>query len=490
MRPGPRAWPWATVAGLATAYAAAFTVLCLRRHDGFFTARYDLGNMTQAVWSVAHGGLFRVTDPAGVQMSRLGAHVDPILGLFAPLWRVWPDPRLLIVAQALAVASAAIPTFLIARRWLDDDRLAVAFAAATLLMPALQWATVFDFHPVTLAVPLLLWCVWAADTGHDVTLAVVATLAALTKEQVGLALAVLGIWMAVSLGRRRAGAVLASASLAWTALALWVIIPHFNRGSGSALVAERYGDLGTDPGGVLRGLVTHPWDALGTLGTADRAVFVAALILPMLGLCLRAPLLSAAALPELLLNLLSSRPEQHHIEYHYGAVIAPFVIAGSIRGLAALRRGERPRWLARAVRPPALVAGALVTGAIVSGYLLGPLPFWQHVPGGSHVRVEQYTVAARAELLQRATDGIPATAAVSAGNRLGGHLSDRARILTFPTIADAQFVLVDLEQPDVGDDVDAAAHAAAVAALRRDARFRVRFEQDGVLVFERVGTSS
>jgi uncharacterized membrane protein len=487
--PARRAAPWAAVIGLAAAFAAAFAVLGVRRHDGFFTARYDLGNMTQAVWSVAHGGLLRVTDPSGIQMSRLGAHVDPILAAFAPLWRLWPDPRMLIVAQALAVASAAIPAFLIARRWLVHDGLAVAFAAATLLLPALQWATLFDFHPVALAMPLLLWCVWAADTRHDVTLGVVAALAALTKEQVALSLVVLGIWMAVSLGRRRAGAILAGASLAWTVIAFEIIIPHFNRGSGSALVAARYGDLGSNAGGVLRTLLTHPWDAAATLATADRAAFVGALVLPMLALCLRAPLLSACGLPDLLLNLLSSRPEQHHIEYHYGAVIVPFVVAGSIRGLAALRRTGRPAWIARIVASPALVACALLAAGILGGWLLGPLPFWRHVPGGSQVRVEQYTVPARAAVLKRAVDAIPAGAAVSAGNRLGGHLSDRARIMVFPTIADARFVLIDLQRPDVADDVDPVAHAAAVLALRRDPRFRVRFERDGVVLFERVGAT-
>jgi hypothetical protein len=101
--------------------------------------------------------------------------------------------------------------------------------------------------------------------------------------------------------------------------------------------------------------------------------------------------------------------------------------------------------------------------------------------------VEQYTVPARAAALRRAVDAIPGGAAVSAGNRLGGHLSDRARIMAFPTIADARFVLVDLERPDVADDLDPAAHAAAVVALRRDPRFRVRFERDGVVLFERVG---
>ena len=48
--------------------------------------RFDLGNMVQAVWSTAHGHPLRMTDLQGDQISRLAAHVDPVLVLFAPLY--------------------------------------------------------------------------------------------------------------------------------------------------------------------------------------------------------------------------------------------------------------------------------------------------------------------------------------------------------------------------------------------------------------------
>ncbi len=483
----PARWSYASVAGLMAVYAATFIPLSLARHRGFFTARYDLGNMTQAVWSASRGELFRVTDPDGLRVSRLGAHVDPILGLFAPLWKIWPHPEMLLVVQTLAVATMAPPAFLLARHWLHDDRLAVAFAAVTLLLPAVQWATLFDFHPVTLAAPLILWCIWAAVAGRYVTLAVLAVLAAMTKEQVGLALAVLGLWMIVSLGRRWAGALLAVGALAWTAIAVGVVIPHYNTGGGNALVADRYGDLGNGVGGVLRTIATHPWDAVSVAATQDRGVYVLALLLPLLALSLGAPLLAAGALPDLILNVLSSRPEQHHIEYHYSAVIAPFLLAAAIRGLASLRDRKRPPWLRRSLSSSRAVATVLIATVVVSGYLLGPLPFWRHVPGGSNVRTEEFTVPARAAVLLQALELVPDGAAVSAGNRIAGHLSDRRTILAFPAIADAAFVVVDTDRADIGDELKPAEHAARFAELRRRTDFTTIFDRDGVLVLRRTG---
>jgi uncharacterized membrane protein len=479
-------WPRFAVAGLVVAYAATFIPLSVVRHRGFFTARYDLGNMTQAVWSVAHGELFRVTDPDGLRVSRLGAHVDPILAVFAPLWRIWPSPEMLLVVQALVVATMAIPAYLLARHWLADERLAVAFAAVALLLPAVQWATLFDFHPVTLAAPVLLWAIWAAVAEHNIALGLFAVLAAMTKEQVGLALVILGIWMFVSLGRRSAGAILAVASLAWSAIAVGIIIPHYSSAGANALLVDRYGDLGTGVGGVAKTLLTRPWDAVAVAVSPDRGVYLAALLLPLLALSFGAPLLAAGALPDIVLNLLSSRPEQHHIEYHYSAVIAPFLLAAAIRGLATLRTRTRPAWLHRQLAHPGRVTVVLVGAAVVAGYLSGPLPFWQHVPGGSHVRSEQFAVPARAAVLRDAVALIPDDAGVSAGNRIAGHLSDRRAIVAFPAIGDAAFVVIDLQRPDVGDEVDPATHAAAVERLRLRGDFTTVFSRDGVLVFRRV----
>lgn len=473
-------WAPAAVTAMTIVFAVAFSLWSVRRYDEFFAARFDLGNMTQAVWSAAQGDLFMSTGLGGEQFSRLGAHVEPILFAFAPLWRVWPSPTMLVVVQAIVVATAAVPAYLLARHWLGDRVLSVAFAAVVLLHPATQWATLFDFHPVTLAVPLLLWAVWAAATGRDLLLAITLVLALATKEHVGLAVGVFGVWVALSLGRRRAGALIGIGGLLWSVLAIGVIAPHYRGGATNALVSDRYGDLGDSPGAVLRTLVTRPWEALEIAASPDRAWYLLALLLPVLGLSVFAPLLAAAALPDLLVNLLSSRPEQHAIEYHYGAVIVPFLVAAAIRGGATLRTRLESR-----PPGPRAGAGALVAAALIAGYLLGPMPFWQHVPGGSQVRVEQLAANPRAATLHAAVALIPADAVVSAGNTVGGHLSARRRILTFPRIDDAEWVVIDLEAADVGDDVDRPEHDRLVAQLRRDQRFVAVFDRDGVVVLRR-----
>ena len=486
-RPGWRSrWPAAAVWGLMAVWAGLFSYLSIRRHDAFWTGRFDLGNMVQAVWSTAQGRPLETTDIAGDQFVRLGSHVDPILVLFTPLAWTGALPQALLVSQAVIVATGALPAFWLGRRWLGDDRLAVAAAAVYLLYPPLQWATLTEFHPVTLAAPLLLWCIWAAEERRYATLTVLAVLAALTKEEVGLALAVLGMWMIVRGLGRRYGAALAVLSVGWVLLAVLVVIPHFNEGQGSAFV-ERYASFGEDGAGVTRTLVTRPWEALDQIGSYDRISYLVALLAPLAFLSLAAPLLAAGALPETLINVLSDWFPQYSIEFQYVAVAVPFLVAAAILGLARVRRAERPSWLPRLFERDGAVAAAWVGVVLLSGVYLGPLPWWGGIPGvGSDERTEQYRLGPHAAADARAVAMIPDGVPVSAGNLLAAHLSERERIYTFPVVRDAQWVLVDVKRPYVGDRISPARHAAAVAALRDRPDMRLVMDDDGVLVFRRV----
>src|SRR5687768_5164713 len=144
-------------------FAAVFGAAAVLRHRAFESGRFDLGNMTQAVWSTAQGDVLSVTDVRGEQISRLGAHFDPILAALAPLWWLWPSPELLLAVQAVAVGAGALAVHKLAVKHLGPGRPAAALALAYLLLPSVQWLVLSDFHPVSLATPLLLWAWWFLD---------------------------------------------------------------------------------------------------------------------------------------------------------------------------------------------------------------------------------------------------------------------------------------------------------------------------------------
>ena len=210
-----------------SAFTVLFGALAVLRHRAFGSGRFDLGNMTQAVWSTANGDFLSVTDVHGEQISRLGSHFDPILALLAPLWWVWPSPELLLVVQAGAVAAGALPVFWLARAHLDSERAAAALALAYLLYPPVQWLTASDFHPVSLATSLLLFAWWFLDERQLLPFALFAAAALATKEHVGLTIAAMGVWYGIRYREPRTGAVIAIAAGSVALLATLVVVPQF-----------------------------------------------------------------------------------------------------------------------------------------------------------------------------------------------------------------------------------------------------------------------
>jgi uncharacterized membrane protein len=411
-------------AGMA-AYAVLFLFAAIVHYAVFKEARFDLGDMVQSIWSTLHGHFLEGTTANGHQSSRLGFHVDPFLVLFVPLFWIWSSPVLLLVVQVLAVTSGALPVFWLARKHLDSSRAAAHFAFAYLLYPATQFNafTIGDgFHPVSLAVPLVLYAVWFLDEDRLVAFSVVALLAATTKEEIPLAVGCLGIWYAVRRGRRLFGLSVFAVGLAFTLFDLLWVIPHFSA-TGADPFVGRYRSVGGTPHGMAHKLVTDPMAFVHTVATGHKALYLVLLFVPFLGLCLLEPLLLLGAVPELAIDLLSSHGNQTSIGYQYTAGIAPFVIAASIFGAARFRH--------QAVR---ISLWVLVAATLVA--LISPINRLGH-----DVRaLGSPLVSAKAHAL----DLIPAGVPVSASNELASHLSERRYIYTFPSVGASRWIVVDV----------------------------------------------
>jgi uncharacterized membrane protein len=443
-----------------TVYAVGFAALAAREHTAFETGRFDLGNMVQAVWSTAEGDLLEVTDLGGEQVSRLGAHVDPVLAAFAPLWWVWPSPTSLLVVQAALIALGALPVFWLARKHLGSPRKAALLAVAYLAYPPVQWLALDEFHAVALACPLLLFAIWYLDEDRLLAALPFLAVAALTKEEVPLAIAGIGAWYAISRGRRVAGAAIAAAGLALGAAYFTVVIPHFRSGESSAFY-ERYDAVGGSPGGIVRTALTDPLVIAKAVTEGRDLTYLLELGLPLLGLFLAAPVVLLGALPELAANLLSDVSTQTSIEFHYTAPIIPFLVAGTIFAAARFPR----------LAPLVLVA------TLVGAVALGPL---------RHGELRPDRISAHDRVAQRAVELVPDDAAVSSTNGLGAHLSARRRILSFPVVRGADWVAVDLRRASYLDRrSDPSTAAAPLARLLDSGAWEIVLDEDGVFVLRR-----
>ena len=456
------------VYGGAAAYAVLFAFAAVLHYLVFQEWRFDLGNMVQAIWSTLHGHFLETTTLSGHQHIRLGFHVDPFLVLLVPLFWVWSSPLLLLVLQALAVASGALPVFWLARKHLASPRAGAHFAFAYLLFPATQFnafAPGGGFHSISFAVPLVLYAVWFLDNDKLVAFSAVALLAATTKEEIPLAVGFLGIWYAIRRGRRLFGSCVFALGLGVTLFNFLWVIPHFTP-SGVEPYAGRYQAVGGTPTGIAHKLFTDPIAFVHAVGTTHKVLYVVLLLGPFLGLWLLEPLLVLGALPELAINLLSSKSSQASIPYDGTAAITPFVIAASIFGASRFKsRGAQVSLWAL------LGAASIFLYSPISGLRtdLGAL--------GSPL------VAAKARAVSMIPEGVP----VSATNSLAGQLSERRHIYVFPYAVKARWIVVDIHDP---------AYAGSVGVFRRHLRkyesnkaWRVVFSSDGIAVLHKRSSS-
>jgi uncharacterized membrane protein len=287
----------------------------------------------------------------------------------------------------------------------------------------------------------------------------------------------LGLWYAISRRRWRIGLVICLVGLAAAVVATGVIVPHYAPGGGSPF-AGRYAAVGGSPAGIVRTLFTHPERIAQAATSAADLRYLRDLLVPLTGLPLLAPALAVVALPELVLNLLSSTRTQTSVQFHYTAVVIPVFVAASVFGAVRVQRAW-PGSLRALTR-------AVVVVALLSGVLLGPLPIWSHVPFGSTRATRDHVVTRHDRIAAEAVALVPPGAPVTATNTLGAHLSARRRIFSFPVVRDASWVVVDTTRPSYRDQAVAPERfAAAYERLRADRRWKVVFDRDGILVLRR-----
>ena len=452
-------------------------VLFAAAHDaytGFRLGRFDLGNMVQAVWSTTQGRLLEDTDNAtGEQMVRLGGHADPFLVLLAPVWAIWPSPLSLALAQIVVVSVGALPVFWLARRHLESEHVAGILALGYLAYPWVATSAYGAIHPVTFAIPFLLFCVWSLDTDRLVPFAVFALLTMSTGELMGLPVMALGIWFALAHGRRLVGAAITFAGLAWTAFAIFVVVPHY-RGTDSQFFGF-YDQVGGSPEGVVRMLFTNPGTVLGALVEGQDIAYVLWLAVPLLGLFFLSPGLAAVALPQLLANGLSDFRSMTDPRYHSVAAVIPFLIAATVLGIGRIRPSRR-----------GLAAAAVLVCSATITLVVGP---WVRVVDATPLGGRPRLAPARVEALAAAVAAVPDGAPVVASNTAGAHLSDRRYIYSIPNLGGATWAVIDLRDPWVvrRNSPILTRHPEVVRALAarlaRDPVWTKVFDHERVLVF-------
>ncbi|WP_050514676.1 DUF2079 domain-containing protein [Streptomyces rimosus] len=383
---------------LAGLFFAAYAALSVTRHLQLRSTGYDLGIFEQGVRAYAELRA-PVSELKGAGFHLLGDHFHPILATLAPLYRLFPSPLTLLVAQAALLAVSVIPVTRLAIRS-TTPRLGTAIGIAYGLSWGLQKAVAFDFHEIAFAVPLVAFCLERLALRQWRQAAAWALPLVLVKEDLPLTVAAIGLYILLR-GRRRLGAAVVAFGVLSGLLIVFILIPAFNPDGHYAYLHTATGATG-DP---LTRLFWPP----------QKLLTVLALLAPTAFLALRSPLV-LLALPTLAWRFWSTTPAYWGLDYHYSAVLMPVVFLAFADALGKLRR---PKLIRRAVAA-SLAASLLALAFLPLRELAGPA--WRPSP---------WATAAH-EVMAAVPDG----AEIAADNFLAPQLTARARVHRFPQALD------------------------------------------------------
>lgn len=447
---------------LIIAIASLLLFVCSSaRHLLFQSASLDLGYFDQAAYLISVG-LPPIVSFWGYHF--MGGHADWIMYGIALLYKVYPSVYWLFAIQALSLAGGALPSWLLARQAGLSSKLATAIALVYLLYPLIFNLNLFDFHPEVIALPLILWAVWAARADRMGWFTGFVVLSLGCRAALSITIVAMGVWLFVFEKKRRCGAISIVLGSVWFVIATQIVIPHFRPGGVESV--WRYAYLGNSLSEIIVNLFLKPGLVLGRILSLETIWYLFLVFIPVAwGISFRilAPLV--AALPTFVINILSEAYAQRDLVHQYSLPILPFLTVSVIGAIATGRtRIKQPRFM--------------VLWALIAFLVLAKYGYF-----GSRYLSRWSTVAATRSAISQVTSKAP----VLTTSFVAPHLTHR-QVLQYTNVADPpktlapyHYVLLNLQHPGWASSPELAAQI--FNQVKADPRFRLKFERDRVYLF-------
>ena len=314
------------------------------RHFLYQSTAWDLGIFDQAIFLISQD---KPPISSFLDTHILGDHAALIFYPLALFYKIYGSVYWLFFIQAIALSLGAIPIYQLAKQANIKDKLALTLSSVYLLYPLIFNLNLFDFHPDVIALPALLWAIFAArkrsSTGFTIALLIVCS----CKGILGLTVASLGFWLWLDKNYLY-GAIAFILGSSWFVIASKVIIPFFTNNPESInRHLSRYSYLGNSYLEIFQNFWLKPGLLGGGLFNGTNLGYLLLLLIPLIwGLKPRYLLPLIAALPALLMNLLANDEGQKDLLHQYSLPILPFLLLIVINTVAAKKSWlQRPRWI-------------------------------------------------------------------------------------------------------------------------------------------------
>jgi uncharacterized membrane protein len=440
--------------------AGIFFFLCLlftlHRYYTFY-ASFDQGIFNQVFWNNLHGRFFQSSLSSSLSTNvvhagefpkvyyhRLGQHFTPALLLWLPIYALFPSPATLTVLQVTLITAAGLVLYVLARQYLQPP-LAVMITASFYGANAVVGPTLSNFHDIC-QIPLFVFTLLLAMEKRWWWLFwLMAVLILAVREDAGIGLFGVGVYMILSKRFPRAGVAVCILSFGYILVLTNLIMPLFSKDISQRFMLERFGQYADGEEAstleIIGGMISNPLRLLVELFTPlDRTIkYLLGQWLPLAFVPAVAPGSWMIAGFPLLKLLLGKGESVLSITIRYALTVVPGLFYGSILWWSQRQQKFKPSFRR-------LWIGCICLSLFFSFTSNPNRTFYFIIPDSVKPLVYvslpqqwQHVNQMRPLLAQ-----IPLDASVSATTYIVPHLSSRREILRLPALQlrnDAQEVI-------------------------------------------------
>jgi len=480
-------------------FIIVFIFLGFGRHDALKSFQNDIGVYSQILWNTLHGNFFEASgavvsitlQPDGTTLENfnyLSAHFSPILLLLAPLYAIWSDPKLLIIIQAIAVGLGALPIYWLAREKIKNKFGGIVFLVSYLLYPILHNALLYDFHEVTLAVPIVTFALWFWYKKKTGWMFLFLALLLLVQEHTSLIIFMFGLYLAFFQKRWKFGFTLSGVAIAYFFVIMLVIIPSFSSTGEPSLITAassetltRYQWLGSGVGEIFDTIIHRPLWVLQNMLDIKRIDFLATLLLPLIGLSVFSGLF-LLTVPILAIYFLSQFSLTYSVYFYHSAILAGIIFFAAIFAFSRLIRDSKRQRIFLLL---------ILCSSIIISYLYSVTPL------SARYSWRDYQPSANARLLPEIKALIPDDASISIQHNIGPHFANRRMLFHFPFMTGkSDYIIADAFNPYAdnpksffvfGDsvEIEPQSWANSLGIIFEKEEFGIVYYKDGWYVFKR-----
>jgi uncharacterized membrane protein len=435
-------------------------------HFTFQTNAFDLGIFNQAIQQYAHLQLSPNTIRSVPTL--FSDHIELTMILFSPLYWLFGSYTLLLVQISATIFGAFGVYMLVKKETQNKPYFALAATIVFLLFFGVFTALAFDYHNNVIGTMLIPWLLYFLSTKNFKVYYLILLLFLLSKENMALISAFLGISILMFEDKKtkKHGLITLITSIAYFFVSLKVIT-YLN----GSYDHWPYTLLGDSPVEALKFVLLHPIKTFTFLINDPIKIKMWGLILASGGIfALFKPKYFILLIPVIGQKFFADSPNFWGYTFHYSVEFAPIIAIGSVIFISNFKKKQNQHCL----------LGALILANIA---ILTQVQFYN---GENIFRIfssDYYSIENNQELefaLSETTEAV----SVSAQNTLVPHLKNE-QIYIFPEIANSDYVILDLNNENLWPLKNKEEMLLELEELQKDAQYAEVYYSNKVYLFKK-----